>query len=133
MPTLQGILQLHNHSPIILHRDLKSPNLLVDKHWRVKVGDFNLSRVMEGSAVLSSITANNPRWLAPEVRLGLPAGPSHIACRSAGGLLWWEAFLWPAAQCMLSPVCRSSALALHCGLAWAKLWLVRVTEAAAWQ
>ena len=74
MLTLQGILQLHNHSPIILHRDLKSPNLLVDKHWRVKVGDFNLSRVMEGSAVLSSITANNPRWLAPEVQLALSAG-----------------------------------------------------------
>lgn len=74
MLTLQGILQLHNHSPIILHRDLKSPNLLVDKHWRVKVGDFNLSRVMEGSAVLSSITANNPRWLAPEVRSARSAG-----------------------------------------------------------
>lgn len=79
MLTLQGILQLHNHSPIILHRDLKSPNLLVDKHWRVKVGDFNLSRVMEGSAVLSSITANNPRWLAPEVRSARSAG--HLILR----------------------------------------------------
>ena len=33
----QGLLQLHSHRPAILHRDLKSPNLLVDKHWRVKV------------------------------------------------------------------------------------------------
>jgi hypothetical protein len=34
---MQGLLQLHSHRPAILHRDLKSPNLLVDKHWRVKV------------------------------------------------------------------------------------------------
>ena len=59
---VQGMLQLHSHKPPILHRDLKSPNLLVDKHWRVKVADFNLSRVMEAQAVVSSISANNPRW-----------------------------------------------------------------------
>ena len=35
---------LHEHSPPIIHRDLKSPNLLVDKHWRVKVsGERRLS------------------------------------------------------------------------------------------
>ena len=65
------MLQLHNHNPSILHRDLKSPNLLVDKHWRVKVTDFNLSSMLRSDAdtygVLSSV-ANNPRWLAPEVQ-----------------------------------------------------------------
>ena len=59
------MLQLH--SKHIIHRDLKSPNLLVDKHWRVKIGDFNLSRVEDTQEKTSSITANNPRWLAPEV------------------------------------------------------------------
>jgi len=28
---------LHNCTPVIVHRDLKSPNLLVDKNWVVKV------------------------------------------------------------------------------------------------
>jgi hypothetical protein len=32
---LQGMLQLHSKN--IVHRDLKSANLLVDKHWRIKV------------------------------------------------------------------------------------------------
>jgi hypothetical protein len=32
-----GMLHLHARSPPIIHRDLKSPNLLVDVHWRVKV------------------------------------------------------------------------------------------------
>ena len=59
------MLQLH--SKAIIHRDLKSPNLLVDKHWRVKIGDFNLSRVEDTQEKTTSITANNPRWLAPEV------------------------------------------------------------------
>lgn len=35
---LQGMLYLHGHKPQpIIHRDLKSPNLLVTKDWRVKV------------------------------------------------------------------------------------------------
>jgi serine/threonine protein kinase len=31
---------LHNCTPVIVHRDLKSPNLLVDKNWVVKVTHF---------------------------------------------------------------------------------------------
>ena len=33
----RGMLALHTHSPPIVHRDLKSPNLLVDAAWRCKV------------------------------------------------------------------------------------------------
>jgi len=64
------VLQLHSHKPPILHRDLKSPNMLVDRHWRVKVTDFNLSRMVKSGSSNASVTsmlANNPRWLAPEV------------------------------------------------------------------
>jgi serine/threonine protein kinase len=32
-----GMLHLHTRSPQVIHRDLKSPNLLVDDNWRVKV------------------------------------------------------------------------------------------------
>lgn len=35
---------LHSHEPPIVHRDLKSPNLLVDSQWHVKISDFNLSK-----------------------------------------------------------------------------------------
>lgn len=33
---------LHKRNPPIVHRDLKSPNLLVDKKYTVKVGAENL-------------------------------------------------------------------------------------------
>lgn len=33
----RGMNCLHTSNPTIVHRDLKSPNLLVDKNWNVKV------------------------------------------------------------------------------------------------
>ncbi|KAL4421755.1 hypothetical protein ABPG77_009738 [Micractinium sp. CCAP 211/92] len=70
----KGMLYLHAHSPPIIHRDLKSPNLLVDSAWRVKVCDFNLSKLMEASSSVSSTGgAMNPRWLAPEILVGQQA------------------------------------------------------------
>jgi len=52
----------------IIHRDLKSHNLLVDENWNVKVCDFGLSRKIEDQ--LSDITMTScgtPCWTAPEV------------------------------------------------------------------
>jgi serine/threonine protein kinase len=76
-----GMCYLHNCSPPVIHRDLKSPNLMVDRYFRVKVGDFNLSRVAVAAAggrgSTSGATSVNPetsqgalhspRWMAPEV------------------------------------------------------------------
>ena len=49
--------------------------MLVDRDWRVKVTDFNLSRMVKEEAVAASVQslhANNPRWLAPEVLYWIP-------------------------------------------------------------
>ena len=45
----KGMLYLHSRSPPVLHRDLKSANLLVDKDWHARLADFNLSRVMDSA------------------------------------------------------------------------------------
>lgn len=63
----KGMNCLHTSIPTIVHRDLKSPNLLVDKNWNVKVGDFGLSRLKHNTFLSSKSTAGTPEWMAPEV------------------------------------------------------------------
>lgn len=43
LQTAKGILTLHSASPPIIHRDIKSSNVLIDENWNAKVGDFGLA------------------------------------------------------------------------------------------
>ncbi|KAG6625381.1 hypothetical protein CIPAW_16G092100 [Carya illinoinensis] len=78
---------LHYCSPIIVHRDLKSPNLLVDKHWVVKVCDFGLSRIKNSTFFSSRSTAGTAEWMAPEVLRNEPAN-EKCDIYSFGVILW---------------------------------------------
>ncbi|KAF8772565.1 hypothetical protein HU200_005523 [Digitaria exilis] len=83
----RGMNYLHNSTPVIVHRDLKSPNLLVDKNWVVKVCDFGLSRIKHNTFLSSRSTAGTAEWMAPEV---LRNEPSDEKCDvfSYGVILW---------------------------------------------
>ena len=43
----RGMSFLHGNEETIIHRDLKSLNLLVSRDWNVKVSDFGLSSLKE--------------------------------------------------------------------------------------
>ncbi|GMP57104.1 hypothetical protein CsSME_00021333 [Camellia sinensis var. sinensis] len=60
----RGMNYLHHFSPPIIHRDLKSSNLLVDKNWTVK-----------------------PQWMAPEVLRNEPSDEKSDIY-SYGVILW---------------------------------------------
>lgn len=84
----EGMCYLHSQSPPIIHRDLKSANMLVGEDFRASISDFNLSKILDDSTRSSSLAAMNPRFLAPELFVGTSPTP---ACDVFGmGVVLWE-------------------------------------------
>ncbi|XP_022747277.1 serine/threonine-protein kinase CTR1-like [Durio zibethinus] len=83
----KGMNYLHRRNPPIVHRDLKSPNLLVDKKYTVKVGDFGLSRLKANTFLSSKSAAGTPEWMAPEVLRDEPSNEKSDVY-SFGVILW---------------------------------------------
>jgi len=64
----KGMNYLHGCKPIIIHRDLKSHNLLVDENFKVKVADFGLAKLLNSHESQTEMTAcGTPAYTAPEV------------------------------------------------------------------
>eukprot|EP00741_Cyanophora_paradoxa_P017250 tig00020961_g16661.t1 len=61
-----GMNYLHHQKPQIIHRDLKSGNLLINKYLHLKIGDFGLARFKAESGIMTAETGSY-RWMAPEV------------------------------------------------------------------
>ncbi|KAG5237112.1 dual specificity protein kinase splA [Salix suchowensis] len=83
----RGMNYLHHYNPPIIHRDLKSSNLLVDKNWTVKVGDFGLSRLKHETYLTTKTGKGTPQWMAPEVLRNEPSDEKSDVY-SYGVILW---------------------------------------------
>lgn len=83
----KGMNYLHRRNPPIVHRDLKSPNLLVDRKYTVKVSDFGLSRLKANTFLSSKSAAGTPEWMAPEVLRDEPSNEKSDIY-SFGVILW---------------------------------------------
>ncbi|KAF7810193.1 putative serine/threonine-protein kinase [Senna tora] len=83
----RGMNYLHHRNPPIVHRDLKSSNLLVDRNWTVKVGDFGLSRLKDATFVSTKSGRGTPQWMAPEVLRNEPSNEKSDVF-SFGVILW---------------------------------------------
>lgn len=83
----RGMNYLHHRNPPIVHRDLKSSNLLVDKSWTVKVGDFGLSRLKSATFLTAKSGRGTPQWMAPEVLRNEPSNEKSDVF-SFGVILW---------------------------------------------
>ena len=62
----KGLAFLHGRSPPVVHRDVKSPNVLVSQDWAGKLSDFGLSqttRTAERSSTRGAATVDvSPMW-----------------------------------------------------------------------
>ena len=65
LQTARGMEYLHECN--LIHRDLKSVNLLMDNDFNAKVGDFGLSRILAPKHQNMTGNVGTVSWIAPEV------------------------------------------------------------------
>jgi serine/threonine protein kinase len=89
LETARAVNALHMWKPPVVHRDLKSANLYVDKAWSVKVADFALARFQQPNNQ-STLTKLRGTYLyaAPETYLGQLYTPASDVY--SYGIILWE-------------------------------------------
>ncbi|KAG6608730.1 TKL protein kinase [Phytophthora cinnamomi] len=64
-----ALVYLHTLNPKLIHRDLKSRNVLIDAQTGAKLSDFGISRNRSFDETMTA-GVGTARWIAPEVILG---------------------------------------------------------------
>jgi len=65
LPVADGMRYLH--SKRLIHRDLKSPNILLGGSGQLAISDFGLSRYFQAAKTEFTAETGSYRWMAPEV------------------------------------------------------------------
>jgi serine/threonine protein kinase len=83
----KGLVYLHSEN--IIHRDLKSHNILITKDNVAKIADFGLAKIIDDSLASSGRkTKGSIRWMAPEV---LKTGKHSFKSDTYSlGMIMWE-------------------------------------------
>lgn len=63
----EGVVYLHSQVPCVVHRDLKSLNVVLDLNLNVKLCDFGLTESMERTHITKKNNGGSPRYMAPEL------------------------------------------------------------------
>lgn len=92
-PTIRTLIALdvargleYLHGKGMIHRDLKSLNILLDENYRAKICDFGMARIKSEGPKTGLI--GTAHWMAPEVLLSAPDYDQKVDVYSYGIFLW---------------------------------------------
>lgn len=93
LETARGLEYLHLSSPAIIHRDVKSTNVLITRNKTAKINDFGLARVRNSKRSMIKSLVGTVNWQAVELWCPKPNYNEKVDVWSAG-MTFWEALQW---------------------------------------
>jgi len=67
MQLCEGVEYLHTRDPVVVHRDLKSLNVVLDLGFNIKLCDFGLTEYIDKNSSRARHNGGSPRYMAPEL------------------------------------------------------------------
>merc|ERR1719487_2607196 len=67
MQLADGVRYLHSQNPVVVHRDLKTQNVVLDLNLNLKLCDFGLTESMDRTHITKRNNGGSPRYMAPEL------------------------------------------------------------------
>eukprot|EP01105_Mastigella_eilhardi_P023435 TRINITY_DN58_c0_g2_i3.p1 TRINITY_DN58_c0_g2~~TRINITY_DN58_c0_g2_i3.p1 ORF type:complete len:414 (+),score=83.90 TRINITY_DN58_c0_g2_i3:70-1242(+) len=86
----RGMCWLHESNPAVLHRDLKTSNMLVTADFRIKICDFGLAALRPRGTKIAKEVVGTVSYISPEVLLGQDF--TRKADVYSFGICLWEIF-----------------------------------------
>ncbi|XP_043820266.1 serine/threonine-protein kinase Nek8 isoform X2 [Dromiciops gliroides] len=123
---VQILLALHHvHTHLILHRDLKTQNILLDKHQMiVKIGDFGISKILSSKSKAYTVVGT-PCYISPELCEGKPYNQKSDIW-ALGCVLYELASLKRAFEAAVRPGGQEERLS--CSLSHSLWWLQQLVQ-----
>jgi hypothetical protein len=84
-----GLEYLHSLNPKVVHRDVKSMNVMIGQDFATRIGDFGISRTLQlsGAELTTQHIAGSPAWMAGEVLRG-ERSTDKVDVYAYGVILW---------------------------------------------
>ncbi len=61
------------HAQGVVHRDIKTSNIMVDARWNAKLTDFGVARILDKPTSETTMMIGTPAYMAPEQARGAPS------------------------------------------------------------